>query len=547
MSTAEPSKNDSDSTAEGRRAWSTRISEPGERRFRHVEIVADQSRPRRFHQELAERIRKTIGARVSTRQRTDAAPLPRSVDLLLSLEMLLVSRAPHLCARVDDPADVGQLANTPCPAGGERPADDADVVLDLTGSVPDREHVWRLLYDGEPGEQSLVGALLAGRMPLIEIGDTGSGEILGRGDPCADNASNLCDAFDNVLWRSIDLVVLALRGWGSYATRESAAPRRARLRDVVAFEAKMLPFIAARRLYHLCCHAPHWRICWRYIDGPGVWDTGSLAGPEWRVLPDPGGRFYADPFPVLHDGGYWLFFEDFDHRTGKAAIAMVPFGPSGPTQPARVVLEEPWHLSYPSIFRHNDQIWMVPESVERRCVRLYRADPFPDRWVYEATLLDDIEASDATVFQQGGTFWMTATTRSDSGSWSDSLSLFFAADPTGPWEPHPGNPVLIDQAAARPAGNVVRLGNRIMRPVQDCTAGYGTGVGLAEITRLDIEGYEQELRTVLRPRPGWPGNRLHTLNRAGALECIDSTAHSPRCRVLARHLQNWSGRRAETS
>ena len=37
--------------------------------------------------------------------------------------------------------------------------------------------------------------------------------------------------------------------------------------------------------------------------------------------------------------------------------------------------------------------------------------------------------------------------------------------------------------------------------------------------------------------------RFHTLNRAGTLEVIDGSAHSPRSRLLARHLEGWSGRR----
>ena len=34
--------------------------------------------------------------------------------------------------------------------------------------------------------------------------------------------------------------------------------------------------------------------------------------------------------------------------------------------------------------------------------------------------------------------------------------------------------------------------------------------------------------SVLRPGPEWPGRRLHTLNRAGRLECIDGSATARR-------------------
>ena len=114
----------------------------------------------------------------------------------------------------------------------------------------------------------------------------------------------------------------------------------------------------------------------------------------------------------------------------------------------------------------------------------------------------------------------------------------------GPWRPHAGNPVLVDQAAARPAGAIVARHGKLWRPVQDCAGGYGTGIGFAEITRLDHDGFAQQVHGVLRADPAWPGRRLHTLNRAGRLECIDGSAYSPRSPQLARRLEAWSGRRA---
>jgi hypothetical protein len=246
----------------------------------------------------------------------------------------------------------------------------------------------------------------------------------------------------------------------------------------------------------------------------------------------------------MHQGRAYVFLEDLDHRSNKAVISVVRFGQHGPIGPAEPVLEEPWHLSYPFVFEHAGQVWMIPESSSNRSIALYRARNFPHGWVKEATLVSDVEASDATLVRHDGLFWMLAATRDGLGSWSDTLSLFSAPALHGPWRPHAGNPVLIDQAAARPAGAIVTRHGRLWRPVQDCTAGYGTGIGLAEITRLDHDGFAQRLHGVLRADPSWPGRRLHTLNRAGRLECIDGAAYSPRSPQLARRLEAWSGRRA---
>jgi hypothetical protein len=128
---------------------------------------------------------------------------------------------------------------------------------------------------------------------------------------------------------------------------------------------------------------------------------------------------------------------------------------------------------------------------------------------------------------------MTATVRDGGGSYSDALHLWSARSFRGPWTPHRKNPVLIDTAAARPAGRVVERGERLIRPVQDCRRGYGAALALAEITRLDDNRFEQSVVSVLEPGKSWPGRRLHTVNRAGRLECIDGSAISFRAAPAA--------------
>jgi hypothetical protein len=509
--------------AENRRnaAWTERSAWPV---TGHVALRVDPSQLRNVHLELAQRLTRDAGMRVSFASGRAAMPVPASVDLLLSFERLTSRPSGR------------KLGDRLAPFVSEPPVQsDPDLIFDFCGDHADPGGLTvRVLYDGMGGDAVLFGALLAGRMPGIELEEAGSGRLLARGVPCADNAGSITDALECVLARLVTLMTSTARGWTKIAPAPSQAPRPPGVRDVIAYEVKSLAHATIRRLYKLCCHAPHWRTCWRYVDGPDLWDTRSVAGTAWNVIPDPGFRFYADPFPFVHQDRTYIFVEDLDHRTGKACISVLPFDERGPTVPAQPVLQEPWHLSYPFVFEHAGQIWMVPESSTNRSVILYRADPFPHRWVKEAVLLTDIEASDATIVHHGGAFWMFAATRDGAGSWSDTLSLFSASDLRGPWTPHPGNPVLVDQASARPAGAMVVRDGRLWRPVQDCTFGYGTGIGLAEVTRLDHEGFEQNVHTVLRADPKWPGRRFHTLNRAGRLECIDGAAHSPRIRGFAR-------------
>ena len=236
-----------------------------------------------------------------------------------------------------------------------------------------------------------------------------------------------------------------------------------------------------------------------------------------------GGTIYLMTAGVLpirsdqHAGRKFVFVEDYPHALGYGLISVVEFGADGPLGTPRPVLDRGSHLSYPFVFAHGDAVFMVPETIATDTIDLYRAVSFPDRWEKEATLLSGIEASDATLFEHDGRWWMFATVR-DGGAYSDALHVWSAPDFRGPWQPHRRNPVLVDIASARPAGRVVRRNGALIRPFQDCRDGYGAALGLARITRLDEDGSHSRSRRCFAG-PLWPGRRLHTLNRAGVLRC----------------------------
>ena len=161
------------------------------------------------------------------------------------------------------------------------------------------------------------------------------------------------------------------------------------------------------------------------------------------------------------------------------------------------VLERPVHLSYPNVFERDGEMWMIPESGAAGTIDLYRARAFPGSWTLETTLVGGLFASDATLVERDGRWWMFATVRDGGGAYSDALWLWSAPDFRGPWKPHARNPVLIDIASARPAGAMFVRDGALYRPVQDCRAGYGAAMALARVDRarrrrLRADGRERD-------------------------------------------------------
>lgn len=248
-------------------------------------------------------------------------------------------------------------------------------------------------------------------------------------------------------------------------------------------------------------------------------DKLDLRPETFTLLPSPPSRCYADPFLFEKDGKTFLFFEEHDYTTGKAHICFVTLGAGGASKPV-VALKRPYHLSYPFIFEHEGRVLMIPETSGNRTIELYEATTFPQAWSLRSVLVPHIDAADATVCQKDGRWWMFATVVAHGGSSWDSVSIFWADMLEGPWHSHAMNPVKYDVTSARPAGALIEHEGRL-RPVQDCSNGYGSALAWCEIVKL-IEADFAERVVARQSCPAGSGYYgLHTYNRSTWFETVD--------------------------
>ena len=231
-------------------------------------------------------------------------------------------------------------------------------------------------------------------------------------------------------------------------------------------------------------------------------------------------RFWADPFPVKHEGRVFVFFEERLFARANAYLVVAELGAEGWKDQPRVVLEEAFHLSYPFVFQWNETWYMIPETFDAGRVCIYRATRFPDRW----ERLDDLlpyGVVDVTLAEIDGVWWMFAGGIVAGAEDASALLLYSATSPLGPWLPHPKNPVRLDVRGTRPAGRLYRRGPAWIRPGQDGAPTYGTAVILHRIVTLTSEEYVEEV--VGRIEPGWRPDvvGVHTLNAASGITCMD--------------------------
>ncbi len=246
----------------------------------------------------------------------------------------------------------------------------------------------------------------------------------------------------------------------------------------------------------------------------------TVIGPCTLLRP-PDGMHYADPFLLQRNGKTYVFFESWGGGEQKGIIQVATLDASGQWSSPEPVLDRPYHLSYPHVFSWRENVYMLPETRHNRTVELYRATHFPSAWERIAVLMENVDAVDTTLFEQHGRWWMFTAGFGDVADRVRRLSIFYANSPLGPWQPHPGNPVVNDLRTARPAGNLFVLGEQLIRPAQDCRSRYGYAISWNRVDLLTENAYCETLIASLNPRPaeGWVAT--HTFNQDAHWQVFD--------------------------
>ncbi len=257
----------------------------------------------------------------------------------------------------------------------------------------------------------------------------------------------------------------------------------------------------------------------------GCWAIGLLRGSSLDRLKPTGppspivtgndfvrwnGRAVADPFALFRNGAWYLFFELFQKNSNNAVIGASRSENLQDWEPLGVVLKQPYHLSYPFVFEHDGEIYMMPESKSVKRVDLFRAVDFPHRWVFEKTILRG-RLMDCSMVKHQGRFWIFAGWR------SYGLRLFHASHPLGPWKSH-WLPCIrgYSKSSSRPGGRPLLQVNKLIRFSQDCKECYGHQLRAWSVTCMNRLWYSEvplyEKPILFGSGQGWNARCMHHID-----------------------------------
>jgi len=231
---------------------------------------------------------------------------------------------------------------------------------------------------------------------------------------------------------------------------------------------------------------------------------------------------WADPHLVEHHGNTFVFFEKMHKHSENAHIAYAALDKNGEITKTGVALSAESHLSFPCVFSHNNDFYMIPETASQQSINLYKAIRFPDSWEHQGTLLSGVNAADTVMFHHQNRWWMFTNCQSHhSVDERDELHIYFADELKGPWQAHALNPVLTGVDRSRMAGAIIEEDGWFYRPSQYGAYRYGFGINLNRIDMLTPFAYRESAGWRILPDAGTTWKGCHSFAHSTRFTMID--------------------------
>ena len=282
----------------------------------------------------------------------------------------------------------------------------------------------------------------------------------------------------------------------------------------------------------------NWQIAIRVKGNQALYEKGNS---PFFLIPNSIRYWRADPFLLDHEGKTFLFAEMYDRKQEKGVIGVSEVK-NGKCSGFSVCLEEPYHLSYPCVFKQEESIYMIPEACKSNRITVYKSLRFPYEWE-KKYVLSECKGSDTTpVFSMGtncNETWFLTTLYSYTNKHNDNLHFLSKDSP---------EPALLrnNDTTVRSGGHIIVENSKLIRPTQDDGGGdngYGNSLYFKIINRLTPEELDESIiLQVLPPRKSstnssvsvqlmnHPNSRtfegVHTYNSCKKYEVIDLKYYS---------------------
>lgn len=231
-------------------------------------------------------------------------------------------------------------------------------------------------------------------------------------------------------------------------------------------------------------------------------------------------RWFADPYLLeVTDKQIVVLVEEFCYKLRKGRIArLVVSRPDYVLQDMKIILELPTHLSFPVIYRKDNEVYVMPENSKSGGIVIYRYDDqnFKLEKVQEVSMLP---LTDATIVKlKSGEEYVFSTKLPNPNG--DELQIYSFDGKTMLMDEKPIASVSFPSNIARNAGDAFYIDEQMYRPAQDCNKCYGNGIVIQKVNK---EGNTFMFETINSFHSDNPDYSLgyHTFNMKKGLIVVD--------------------------
>ena len=238
----------------------------------------------------------------------------------------------------------------------------------------------------------------------------------------------------------------------------------------------------------------------------------------WIVSPRE--TLWADPFGLIRDGKYYIFYEEYIKKNKYATLNCMILDEQLRTLDNKLIIDEGYHMSYPYLIQYQGADYMLPESSASDTLILYKCDSFPFKWHKEKVLLH-VPCIDTVLFFKDDYWWLIYC--KEKGKIEDRDRIAYLRrnkEFMEGWEDCAEIEIAHDLLNARGGGSVFEYEGELYRVTQNCTIDYGQSMVINKITNLSENDFKEEAVKKLKIDSPLVTN-FHTLSSLGSYALVD--------------------------
>ena len=224
-------------------------------------------------------------------------------------------------------------------------------------------------------------------------------------------------------------------------------------------------------------YAESWNVAFRMKQTGSILDDKAT---PFIIVPNNNNSWAADPMVFKHNGEIYIFAELYDYKLRRGTIGFTKYNGSSFNNWTPIITE-PFHMSYPFVFEHNGEIYMLPETSGANSLILYKATEFPYKWQKEKTIIDNVKWVDTTLFKQNDSYIGYTESVGEIEDFFIKLNNDLEITDIKKFD--------FDINKNRCGGRMFKLGSDLVRVCQDCTEKYG---GALFFRKHDIDTLDEK-------------------------------------------------------